>query len=66
MFLKSEHFQVAVISYKRPKFTKECPCPTQEEIHFFPSTLRCFNFFANAKPFTDKQFDSLQFYKKVV
>ncbi len=51
---------------QRPKFAKECGCPTQEEIHFFPPTLRCFNFFANAQPMTDKHFDSSERKQKVV
>ena len=42
----------------RPKFAKECACPTQEEINFFLPTLRCFNFFANAQTKTINHFDS--------
>jgi hypothetical protein len=50
----------------RPKFAKECACPTQEEIHFFLSTLRCFDFFSNSQPTPDKHFDSSEHKQKVV
>ena len=50
----------------RPKFAKECACPTQEEIHFFLPSLRCFNFFTNVQPMTDKHFDSSKCKQKVV
>lgn len=50
----------------RPKFAKECACPTQEEIHFFLSSPKCLNFFANAQPETDKHFDSSERKQKVV
>jgi hypothetical protein len=51
---------------QRPKFAKECDCTTREEILFLPPTLRCFNFFANAQPMTDKHFDRSGRKQKVV
>lgn len=41
------------------KYCKRVFFPTQEEFYFFSPTLRCFNFFANAQPTTDKQLESI-------